>query len=121
MTLVLLVSAFWHGVHPGYYFTFMSVPLLVTADTRVRRAVTPYLNAKQLYIYDWLCWFVLYRAMEYLSIGFLLLRIDVIMKVYLKMYFVGHIALVIIILITFLIPKKRVSVDSDPKSPLKVD
>ena len=52
MFLLLFVSAFWHGVHPGYYLTFLSVPLVVMAETGMISLLKPYLNEKQSYWLD---------------------------------------------------------------------
>ena len=107
MFLLLFVSAFWHGVHPGYYLTFMSVPLVVIAETRMSKAIKPYLNERFYYYWDWVTWFCLYRSFEYLGVGFMLLKLDAIWKVWTRMYFVGHIFIVLFILLPLVIPKKK--------------
>ena len=30
--VVMVVSAFWHGVHPGYYLSFLSMPFIVFVE-----------------------------------------------------------------------------------------
>ena len=121
MTIVLFVSAFWHGIHPGYYVTFMSVPLLVLADTRMKNAVKPHLTTKQKYIYDWLHWFFLFRAFEYLGVGFMMLKLDLIWSVYKSLYFIGHIFLFFFLMVPFFIPKKIVSHHSEEQVSSKTD
>jgi lysophospholipid acyltransferase 7 len=32
MPYTMLVSAFWHGIHPGYFLSFMTIPLCTTAE-----------------------------------------------------------------------------------------
>ena len=109
MFLLLFVSAFWHGVHPGYYLTFMSVPLVVMAETRMSKAVKPYLagNERLSYWWDWVTWFCLYRSFEYLSVGFMLLRLDAIWRVWTRMYFIGHAFIMLFILLPLVIPKPK--------------
>lgn len=107
MFLLLFVSAYWHGVHPGYYLTFMSVPLVVIAETRMIKAIKPYLNSTQSYWLDWITWFCLYRSFEYTGIGFMLLKLDFILKVWLKMYFIGHLFIFAFILLPVFIPRKK--------------
>ena len=108
MAIVLLVSAFWHGVYPGYYVTFMSVPLMIFSDNQLCMMVRPYLkSAKQLYYFEWVRWFLLYRIYEYLSVGFIMLKLDVVWKVYKQNYFIGHILMVLISIIPFILPKKK--------------
>ncbi len=31
----MLVSAFWHGIHPGYYLSFLTIPLCTYAEDLV--------------------------------------------------------------------------------------
>lgn len=108
MTLVLFVSAFWHGVYPGYYVTFMSVPLMIFSDNQMCMMVRPYLKSeKQLYYFEWARWFLLYRIYEYLSVGFIMLKLDVVWKVYKQNYFIGHILMLIVSIIPFILPKKK--------------
>lgn len=33
----MLVSAYWHGLHPGYYLSFLSVPLWLAAESAAER------------------------------------------------------------------------------------
>lgn len=108
MAIVLFTSAFWHGVHPGYYVTFMSVPLMIFCDNQVCMLARSYLtSAKQLYYFEWVRWFCLYRVYEYLSVGFIMLKLDVVWKVYKQNYFIGHILMVIFSIIPFFLPKKK--------------
>ena len=103
----MFVSAFWHGVHPGYYLTFMSVPFVVIAETRMSKTIKPYLNGRLTYWWDWVTWFCLYRSFEYLGVGFMLLKLDAIWRVWKRMYFVGHIFIVLFIVLPVVIPRKK--------------
>ena len=107
VTTVLFVSAFWHGVHPGYYLTFMSVPMVVSAEARMSKAIKPYLSRRLEYGYDWISWFFLYRAFEYLGVGFMMLQLGSIWKVWTRMYFIGHIVILLFMIIPSVIPVKR--------------
>ena len=109
MFITLLVSAFWHGVAPGYYLTFLMVPLVVIAEVRMEKAVKPYLSAKYSYYYDWAGWFFHYRSMEYLGCGFMLLQLQPCIRAWRSMYFIGHIVIFAFILIPSFIPKKHVN------------
>lgn len=109
MFITLLVSAFWHGVAPGYYLTFLMVPLVVIAEVRMEKAVKPYLSAKYCYYYDWASWFFHYRSMEYLGCGFMLLQLQPCIRAWRSMYFIGHIVIFAFILIPSFIPKKHVN------------
>ena len=107
MFILLFVSAFWHGIHPGYYATFLSVPFVVLAETRMIEVIKPYLDAKHVYWLDWITCFCLYRSFEYLGVGFMLLKLESIWKVWTKMFFIGHFFIFLFILLPIVIPKKR--------------
>lgn len=114
MFITLLVSAFWHGVAPGYYLTFLMVPFVVIAEVRMAKAIKPYLSPKLCYYYDWLSWFCHYRSMEYLGCGFMLLQLEPCIAAWKSVYYIGHIFIVIFILLPMFIPKKHVS-DIEPQ------
>ena len=109
MFALLFISAFWHGVHPGYYLTFLSVPFVVLAEKRMVDALSPHLNVKQKYWLDWATHFCLYRSFEYLGVGFILLKWNVVLMVWSKMYFIGHLFIFLFILLPFVIPQKVVA------------
>lgn len=115
MFITLLVSAFWHGVAPGYYLTFLMVPFVVIAEVQMEKAIKPYLSPKLCYCYDWLGWFFHYRSMEYLGCGFMLLQLEPCLAAWKSMYFVGHVVIFAFIVISMLIPKKH----SDDKETQK--
>ena len=106
MFLLLFVSAFWHGIHAGYYLTFLGAPLVVMAETRMTKAVRPYLSERASYWWDWVTWFCLYRSFEYLGIGFMLLELKNVLKLWTKMYFIGHVFILLFVLLPFFIPRK---------------
>lgn len=35
----MLLSAYWHGLHPGYYLSFLTVPLCLAAESRLESAL----------------------------------------------------------------------------------
>ena len=49
----------------------------------------------------------MYRVYEYLSVGFIMLKLDVVWKVYKQNYFIGHILMIIFSIIPFFLPKKK--------------
>lgn len=32
MPYTMFVSAFWHGIHPGYFLSFLTIPFCTTAE-----------------------------------------------------------------------------------------
>ena len=53
--------------------------------------------------YDWVNWFLRMRWFDYLGMGFLLLRIDATLNYWTSVYFVGHLSLVVLAVIGFLL------------------
>ncbi len=51
---VFILNAVWHGVHPGFQFTFISTALCVHAGRKIRQLVRPLFqtNAKTRFLYD---------------------------------------------------------------------
>ena len=119
--MVMLVSSLWHGVHPGYYLSLGSVPLCLL----VRPAQPPLIshcNLSSLQVedyyrnilrsrlseasqrkYDWANWFLRMRWFDYLGMGFLLLRIDATINYWTSVYFVGHLSLIALAAIGFVL------------------
>lgn len=109
----MFISAFWHGVYPGYYVTFMTVPLMNLSNALLGSFFKPRLSAKQLYYYDWIIWFFLYRTYEYLSVGFIMLKLDIVWTVFKQNYFIGHIIMALICIVLMLMPRRKATVNGD--------
>ena len=85
------MSAFWHGIHPGYYFSFLSVvPCLIAEDLLIAslRDNRPLLQQQ---IFDWCCWFHKLRQFDYMSMGFLLLTMDKTFRYWRSIYYFCHV------------------------------
>lgn len=39
MPYTMFVSAFWHGIHPGYFLSFLTIPLCTAAEDALFKAV----------------------------------------------------------------------------------
>nr|XP_020490241.1 lysophospholipid acyltransferase 1 [Labrus bergylta] len=93
LALTFLLSALWHGVYPGYYFTFLTaIPITMAART-VRKSVRHYfLGFRGLKLgYDVLTWAATQLAICYTVMPFLLLAIEPTLVYYRSMYFHVHI------------------------------
>lgn len=94
----MLVSAFWHGIHPGYYATFLSAPFLLMAEDGMIKGLKSRIRSPRVnLIYDYVASFLRMRFFEYMSIGFFLLQFDEIWQFWSSVYFFGHIVLILII------------------------
>ncbi|XP_065514080.1 lysophospholipid acyltransferase 7 [Caloenas nicobarica] len=85
----MLVSAFWHGLHPGIYLSFLSVPLWLAAEGALGRLLggVPKIRG--------VLWRIppgIYtmRVFEYLSVGFILQDFEATLNYWGSIYFCLH-------------------------------
>uniref|UniRef100_A0A8C4F8N8 Membrane bound O-acyltransferase domain containing 1 n=1 Tax=Dicentrarchus labrax TaxID=13489 RepID=A0A8C4F8N8_DICLA len=93
LPLTFVLSALWHGVYPGYYFTFITaIPITMAART-VRKSVRHYFLASRALklSYDILTWAATQLAICYTVMPFLLLAVEPTLIYYRSMYFHVHI------------------------------
>ncbi|XP_058874350.1 lysophospholipid acyltransferase 7 [Acipenser ruthenus] len=69
----MFISAYWHGLHVGYYLSFLTIPLCLAAETSMERGVRSRLSPAGQYWFDWVHWFLKMRAYDYMCMGFVLL------------------------------------------------
>jgi len=103
------VSAFWHGFYPGYYFLFLSIPLLTFCERLGRKKLTPrFDDGNQWNLYRVLCTFVTSFAWGYLTIPFMLLAYSWSMDAWKSHFFSVHILCVVCCIILWSIPLPKV-------------
>lgn len=96
----MIISAYWHGVHPGWYATFLSAPLLLLAEDSMRRGVRDRLSGHlPCRIYDYISAFFTMRMFEYYAVGAHFLVYSDIARYWSSIYYIGHIVLVLLIVI----------------------
>ncbi|KAJ8353843.1 hypothetical protein SKAU_G00214100 [Synaphobranchus kaupii] len=95
--LTFVLSALWHGVYPGYYFTFLTAIPITLAARAVRKNVRQYFlsSAAVKFNYDVLTWVATQFAICYTVMPFLLLAVEPTMQYYRSMYFHLHIVSVL--------------------------
>ncbi|OQV16670.1 Lysophospholipid acyltransferase 7 [Hypsibius exemplaris] len=87
--VVMFVSAYWHGLHGGYYVGLLTVPLMLAAEDWVPRDAPRWGK--------FLNWFIRMRAFEYMSVGFMCLTYSRTMGYWSSIYFVGHVIAVLFV------------------------
>ncbi|EMP40406.1 Lysophospholipid acyltransferase 1 [Chelonia mydas] len=82
--LTFILSALWHGVYPGYYFTFITGLLMTLASRAIRNNYRHYfLSSKSLkVVYDIVTWFVTQLAVCYTVAPFVMLAVEPTIKLY---------------------------------------
>ncbi|MBV96060.1 Lysophospholipid acyltransferase 1, partial [Eschrichtius robustus] len=82
--LTFILSALWHGVYPGYYFTFLTGILVTLAARTVRNNYRHYfLSSKALKVfYDIVTWAVTQLAVSYTVAPFVMLAVEPTISLY---------------------------------------
>ena len=97
----MLVSAYWHGVHLGYYLSFMTIPLctyvedLLFAGKNEVRLKTPWVR------FAW--WLIRTKGFEYMSCGFLLLSFNSTLLYWSSIGYFLHTAMIALIPVAFIL------------------
>lgn len=92
LTATYAMSAFWHGFYPGYYFFFLSVPMITMCERVGRKKLTPtfkpILGNTLWYI---LCWASTSFVVQYMVMSFQLLAFDWGLTYWKSQFYFGHI------------------------------
>ncbi|XP_046898824.1 lysophospholipid acyltransferase 1 [Hypomesus transpacificus] len=105
--LTFVLSALWHGVYPGYYFTFLTAIPITLAARAVRKTYHQYFLSSGVLkrFYDVMTWAATQLAICYTVMPFLLLAVEPTVLYYRSMYFHVHILSILTALV--LQPKQR--------------
>ncbi|XP_078094099.1 membrane-bound glycerophospholipid O-acyltransferase 2-like [Mustelus asterias] len=116
--MTFLLSAIWHGVYPGYYFTFITGMLMTLAARTVRNNLRPYflVSPTRKTFYDVATWATTQLVVSYTVAPFVLPFVDTSLKFYRTWYFSLHIIAIVLILV---LPKKP-SCTSEEQQKLQV-
>lgn len=87
----MLLSAYWHGLHPGYYLSFLTVPLCLAAEGCLEAALWGRLSPRGQKVWYWVHWFLKMRAYDYMCMGFVLLSMGSTLRYWASVYFCLHI------------------------------
>ena len=89
--ITFLVSAHWHGIHPGYYMSCVTIVLCMYAeDIFVKQLYEP-AGIKQKYFLSWFIWFIKMRVYDYIFIAFFLLSYEQSIRYWSSIYYVIHV------------------------------
>lgn len=83
----MLISAYWHGIHPGYYLSFLTIPLCLAAEGAMEAGLRRHLSDSGKMIFDWIHWFLKMRAYDYMCMGFVLLTFSDTVRYWRSIYF----------------------------------
>ncbi|KAK6094457.1 Lysophospholipid acyltransferase [Batrachochytrium dendrobatidis] len=98
-----LVSAFWHGVYPGFYLAFGSGTFIVLAGRTLRRHLRPLFVAEKAKfkwlkpVYDFFGFVFTMSVLNYLFTSFFARWAIKSLQIWYAMYFFGHIGMIAVI------------------------
>ncbi|XP_006000687.1 lysophospholipid acyltransferase 7 [Latimeria chalumnae] len=95
----MLISAYWHGIHPGYYLSFLTIPLCLAAEGAMERGLRCRLSGAGQSAFDWVHWFLKMRAYDYMCMGFVLLTYSDTIRYWRAIYFAIHAVAVVCLLL----------------------
>lgn len=88
----MFISAYWHGIHLGYYLGMVTTTPCIMAENvmeaGIRRRIRP--NSRWIRVYDACSWLFRTRMFDYMSIGFILKYFHYTWKYWSSVYFIGH-------------------------------
>ncbi|XP_021116235.1 lysophospholipid acyltransferase 1 isoform X5 [Heterocephalus glaber] len=98
--LTFVLSALWHGVYPGYYFTFLTGVLVTLAARAVRNNYRQHFHSSKALkvVYDVVTWATTQLAVSYIAAPFVMLAVEPTISLYKSMYFYLHIISLLVIL-----------------------
>ncbi|XP_071409057.1 lysophospholipid acyltransferase 1 isoform X4 [Pithys albifrons albifrons] len=99
--LTFILSALWHGIYPGYYFTFLTGILITLAARAIRNNCRQYfLSSVPLKMaYDVATWAATQLAVCYTVAPFVMLAVEPTIKFYKSVYFHMHILSILVLLL----------------------
>ncbi|CAL8076695.1 unnamed protein product [Calicophoron daubneyi] len=120
---VFVVSAIWHGFYPGYYLMFSAFALFTLAARTWHRAIRPLCrrNPWSIWLYDIFTMIATNMTINYGQAPFHLLDLSSSLIVWKAFYFIPHIVTCLILIVRFVQPRLRRSVNYGRlKSPVSL-
>ncbi|XP_063798941.1 lysophospholipid acyltransferase 7 [Pseudophryne corroboree] len=95
----MLISAYWHGVHPGYYLSFLTIPMCLASEGAMDAGLRRRLSDSGKLVFDWVHWFLKMRAYDYMCMGFVLLTFSDTVRYWRSIYFSIHVLAVFFLIL----------------------
>lgn len=127
--ITYLVSALWHGLYPGFFCVFLSMPLVTEVERLLRAKINPlfipefdpkvpssYPKTPLGYLYKFLCWIGTILAMNYVAQTFSMGSAERSFGALASLHYAGHVAFVALYLLLSVIPGPKKEKKEKPKS-----
>lgn len=107
LTAVYSTSAFWHGFYPGYYFFFLSIPLVTFCDRLAKKKISPLFPQSQFSLYGLVGTFATVVAVNYMVLPFVLLAGSWGFAAWKSHYFFAHIGGIVMYALLSVMPSPK--------------
>ncbi|XP_063157292.1 lysophospholipid acyltransferase 7-like [Candoia aspera] len=87
----MFISAYWHGLRPGYHLSFLTIPLCLAAEGAMETGFLRHLSPSGRACGDWIHWFLKMRAYDYVCVGFLLRTFEGTIRYWHSVYYCVHV------------------------------
>ena len=97
----MFISAYWHGIHLGYYMGMVTTTPCILAENVMEAGVRRRIPENSILhrVYDFCSWLFRTRMFDYMSIGFILKYFHYTWKYWKSVYFIGHIVTLVLYVI----------------------
>lgn len=86
----MAISAYWHGLRPGYHLSFHTIPLCLAAEEAMEDGLLRHLSPFGRACADRTHWFLKMRAYDYVCVGFLLRSFEGTIRYWSSVYYCVH-------------------------------
>ena len=97
----MFISAYWHGIHPGYFLSMLTTVPCMIAEDLLAKAFRDNRSPSHQQAFDWFVWFLRCRSFDYMSMGFMLLTLQSTCRYWGSVYYIGHVWTVLFIAIGY--------------------
>jgi len=125
-----VISALWHGLYPGFFMMFLSMPLMTNCERLIRAKINPYFcdgydgfntasypKTIVATIYWHVSWIMTMATMNYVVQVFSMGSLENSLNALSSYYYVPHIAMFLCYVVLEMVPapRKKKSTDAAPK------
>lgn len=129
LLITYFVSAFWHGLYPGFFFFFLSVPLMTEIERAAREKLNPifapgyngyslstYPKTAMANIYWMFCWVMTTLSMNYIAQVFSMQSGERCLLAWGSYYHFPHILMIVVFIVLKMMPKTAKKKETSTKS-----
>lgn len=99
MPYTMFISAFWHGIHPGYFLSFMTIPICTLGEDLIYKVINVDLKTGERPKWFQFIWYnIRTRGFELMASGFVLLTWKDTIRLWNAVYWWLHLVMLCIII-----------------------